>query len=979
MIAKATMTMKRVIMRFLRSQRLFVFFALVATVGSTNVLAANTASFIGTDLVTQGNWKSVYGSDGYAIISDSTNYPAYAQVLATGKHDYVWAAQPDTDPRALQRGVAAGRIAATWFSSTSFAVDVNVTDGNLHNVALYNLDWDSTARAQRVDILDGNSGSVLDSRTVTGFNGGQYLIWTVSGHITIRITRTAGDNAVLSGLFFGTAGATLPPTITRLSSSANPAVVGTPVTLTATVTGTSPSGSVNLADNGNPLAGCTSLVLTGSGNVSTTACTTSSLAAGTHSIVANYSGDAANQPSSSAVLAQVVTTVQVSKPAVTTYHNDVSRTGTTLSESILNTSNVNIATFGKLVSHQVDGKIYAQILYVPDVTIPGNGLHNVVYVSTLNNSVYAFDADNVTTSDPLWHVNLGPTVPVVIYYGLFTENIGILSTPVIDAASQTLFVVAETSTGSNTIFQLHALDLTTGKELFNGPATISGSVQGTGAGSVNGLLNFAPEMHLQRPGLLLLNGNVYISFGSHDDMPPWHGWMFSYNMTSLQRTSIMCMSPTTDSSAIWQGGVAPTADASGNIYVITGNGPLDATTGGQDFGDSFVKLSTTNGLKVLDYFSPSNQAYLDAIDGDLGSGGPLLIPGTSLLVGGGKDGRLFLVDSNNMGEFSVTDRVVQKWGATNGIFSGNVYYNSRLYVWGQNDALKVFAFNGSTFNTTPVSQGTTLIPFANSNEPAMSLSANGLTTGTGIIWATYSENGLSNGGQYPGILRAFDATDVTHELWNSDKASYRDAVGSWAKWSPPTIANGKVYLGTFDNVFQVYGLRTGNTPTAVVSFIGTDLVTQGNWKSVYGSDGYAIISDNTNYPAYAQVLATGKHDYVWAAQPDTDPRALQRGVATGRIAATWSDPTSFNVEVNLTDGNPHDVALYNLDWDSNARAQRVDILDWNSGSVLDSRIVTGFNGGQYLIWTVRGHITIRITRTAGANAVLSGIFFDVAQ
>ena len=264
-----------------------------------------TASFVGTDTTTQGNWKGVYGSDGYNVIGDTTSYPAYAQVTAAGATAYVWASQ-STDPRALLRGVTTGRIAATWYSATSFTVDVNLTDGNPHRVALYNLDWDTTARAQRIDILDASSGSVLDSRSVTNFHGGQYLVWTLSGHVTIRITMTAGYNAVLSGLFFDAPASTLPATTTTLASSLNPATVGTPVTLTASVTGTNPTGSVSLADGGSALSGCTSLALSGSGNTRTAACTTSSLAAGTHSLVASYSGDAANAPSSSTTLAQVV-------------------------------------------------------------------------------------------------------------------------------------------------------------------------------------------------------------------------------------------------------------------------------------------------------------------------------------------------------------------------------------------------------------------------------------------------------------------------------------------------------------------------------------------------------------------------------------------------------------------------------------------------------------------------------------------------
>jgi hypothetical protein len=508
-------------------------------------------------------------------------------------------------------------------------------------------------------------------------------------------------------------------------------------------------------------------------------------------------------PASATMLAQV---------AVTTQHNDLNRTGANLNETILNTSNVNASMFGKLFSRSVDGQIYAQPLYVPNVTIPAKGVHNVVYVCTEHNSAYAFDADDAAASAPLWQVNFGPAAKIGIP-GM--AEVGITSTPVIDRASNTMYVVAQSAPGGTIIFQLHALDITNGTEKFNGPVTIQGSVPGTGAGSVSGVLAFDPKMHWQRPGLLLLNGNVYFAFATHgDDAPPYHGWIFGYNSTTLQRTTLLCTTPNGSDGGIWTGGMGLAADAGGNIYTATGNGTMNANSGGHDYGDSILKLGTANGLSVLDYFSPSNQSILDAADADLGSSGSLLIPGTSLGVAGGKDGRLFLFSTANLGQFHATDQVVQGWQATfneitgaGGIFGSDlVYYNSKLYLWGRNDTLKAFAFNGTTFNTTPVSQTVFSIPDGYSNEPAMSISAQGTAPGTAIVWAAYSATGPADGFAYPGILRAFDAADLTRELWNSNQDSARDSSGSWAKWCPPTIANGKVYLATFDNTLNVYGL-----------------------------------------------------------------------------------------------------------------------------------------------------------------------------
>lgn len=520
-------------------------------------------------------------------------------------------------------------------------------------------------------------------------------------------------------------------------------------------------------------------------------------------------------PYSSLLLILALESTLFGQIAVTTYHNDLNRTGANLNENILNTSNVLVNSFGKLFSRTVDGQIYAQPLYVPHLQIPANhGQHNVVYVATEHNSVYAFDADNSAAGIPLWHVNLGPSLLSDATQDVVPE-VGITGTPVIDLRGEALYVVAKTWESGNATFRLHALDLKTGSEKFLGPVKIQGSVPGRGDGSNNGILAFDPFMQHQRPGLLLLNGNVYVAFGGHVDTPPYHGWLFAYTAETLKPVSILCVSPNGYGSGVWQGGVGPAADANGSIYFQTGNGSMDAITGGSDFGDSLVKVSTTSGLAIVDYFTPSNQFALDAHDIDFGSSGPLLIPGTSFGVTGGKDGKLFLFDTKKLGGFHSADQVIQEWQATysllsagaGGIFGGSVYYNQALYVWGARDSLKSFSFDGSTFNTTPTSQSAVTIPYAYSNEPSMSVSANHTAPGTGILWAAHPTEGDANWNDHtPGILRAFDASDLTKELWNSNQNMARDSSGSWAKWAPPTIANGKVYLATFDNILNVYGL-----------------------------------------------------------------------------------------------------------------------------------------------------------------------------
>ncbi len=503
---------------------------------------------------------------------------------------------------------------------------------------------------------------------------------------------------------------------------------------------------------------------------------------------------------------------------VTTYHYNNSRTGVTTGETVLTTSNVNTASFGKLFSMYVDAEIYAQPLYVPTVTIPQQGVHNVLYVATENNSVYAFDANY---GKPLWQVNLGPPM---LYTTCCTAGgttrdmfpqIGITSTPVIDPVAGILYVVAESYENGVTFFRLHALNVGTGQDVLT-PAVIQGSVPGSSSDSSNGTLTFSPISQWQRPALLLVNGNIYVGFGSHQDTEPYHGWLFAYSATTLQQTGILCFAPGGQGNGLWQGGVGLSADTTGNIYIETGNGPFDINTGGTDYGDSILKIGTSSsGLTVLDYFSPSTQLSDNLNDWDLGSSGPLLIPGTSLGVAGGKDGMLYVFSTGNLGGYHSVDQIYQEWQATfdccsppGGFWGGNyIFYNSTLYAFGERDWLKTFAFNGSQFTTTTSSQSPFQVPAEGiSNDPAMSISASGFLAGTGIVWTAFSSDGIADGSIQPGVFYAFDASNVSSVLWSSNQNSSRDYSGSWAKWCPPIVVNGKVYLASFDNLLNVYGL-----------------------------------------------------------------------------------------------------------------------------------------------------------------------------
>ncbi|HZQ24882.1 MAG TPA: hypothetical protein VFA89_18990 [Terriglobales bacterium] len=511
----------------------------------------------------------------------------------------------------------------------------------------------------------------------------------------------------------------------------------------------------------------------------------------------------------------------VAQVAVTTQHNDNNRSGQNLNETVLNTSNVNVSSFGRLFARHVDGQIYAQPLYVPNLVI-GKVKRNVVYVVTEANNVYAFDADDANAFSPLWSVNLGTPVPytdIASYCVDIHPQIGITGTPVIDTVTNTIYVVAKSKdVNTNTFrFMLHALDLISGREKSGSPVTIAGRVKGTGYDSHNGYVQFRPLYHNNRPGLLLLNGVVYVGFGSTCDTQPWHGWVFGYDAATLAQTNIFNATPNGYSGGIWGAGTGLAADAD-NIYIMTGNGTFDATAPvPTDYGDSVVKINVSSGLKAVDYFTPFDQSFLNHNDVDLGSGAPMIIPGTSFIVGIGKDASLRLMDSNNLGQYHGSyNGDLQEFLATTppffAPFMGTpIYWNSPnfgpvIYIWGSGDYLKAYQFSNGLFNETPITQSTTAGVIGYSNSVPLSLSANNSQTGTGIVWAAGPYSGDANQKTVKGIVRAFDATNLGVELWNSQQNATRDAVGLYAKFCPPTVANGKVYVATFSGQLVVYGL-----------------------------------------------------------------------------------------------------------------------------------------------------------------------------
>ena len=637
---------------------------------------------------------------------------------------------------------------------------------------------------------------------------------------------------------------------------------------------------------------------------------------------------------------------------VTTWHNDAGRTGQNLSEAILTPAQVNATNFGLLSNIIVDGKVDAQPLYLSAVSLP-QGVHNVLYIATEHDSVYAVDADNGTV---YWQKSLlgsGETTSDARGCDQVVPEIGITATPAISRSvgpHGTMYLVAMSKDGSGSYHQrIHALDLTTGAEQLSGPVSVQATYPGTGDGSSNGTVTFDPKQYKERPGLLLLNGNLYTSWGSHCDARPYTGWIMTYNQSTLAQTGVFDFAPNGNEAALWNSGAGPAVDASGNVYVALANGTFDTALNGQgfpsqgDFGNGMVKLGMVGGkLAALDYWTMYNSDSESNSDTDLGSGGLMLLPDVTdstgktrhLAVTAGKDSNLYIADRDNMGHYDATNdgTIYQQLSGAlpGGVWSSPAYFNGHIYYGSVGYNLQSFTLNQAKLVGSPVQTTSATFTF-----PGVTPSVSANNQSNGIVWATENTN--------PAVLHAYDANNLSAELYNSNQAgSSRDHFGTGNKYIAPTIANGKVYIGTTNSV-AIFGFVHQSAP-AVAD--GDYVLTNINSKLVLDDPGGST--------------APGTAMYQWPANGGMNQRWFLS--FNGRGYYTIQNVSSH---LFLTDANSSNAQGISLEqsaptnddsqlWSLTAQGGGYVIKNKATGLVADDSGKTTQEGPHLILWGANG-------------------------
>jgi hypothetical protein len=901
-----------------------------STALSQTIWPATTASFFASDTTTKGSWRGTYGSQGYNVIDNAASYPSYAQVSPTGQSDFVWSAST-TDVRGLQKaGAATDRIAATWYSASNFTVDVNLTDNQLHKASLYLLDWDSSGRSERVDVLNFFNGAVLDSRTVTQFTNGIWLSWNVSGFVQFRLTNTSSANAVLSGLFFDQP-LVLPVPSVALSSSSNPSTYGQAVTLRATVsavppaTGT-PTGTVTFMDGAAALG-------TGTLSAGVATLTTSTLTAGTHTITAVYGGDSNFAGASSSALSQVVNRANTSTALTSSVNPSANGQAVTFTATIttaagaptgtvtfadgattlatitlsggsaaFTTSTLAVGSHSITAAYGGDNNFTGSTSTALSQTVNSQAASSTTLTSSANPAPVGQAITLTATVSAVPPATGTPTGTVTFMDGVSVLGTGTLSGGVATLTTSTL------TAGTHSITAVYG-----GNRTFNGSTSPALSQTITGVTSASFVGSDTTTQGTWRGTYGAQGYNVIdnaSSYPSYVQLTPSGQQDYVWSASTTDVRALQKAAPATDR-------IAATWFASSSFSV-----DLNLTDGGtHQIALYLLDFDGNNRSERIDVINPANSNVLNSQTLSSFSGGTYLLWNISGHV-----------------QFRITT-----------LAGGNCVL-SGLFI----DALPVVSSRSPAPGASNVSTATTVtVTFTRAmNGSTITPSTFTLRVGTGNpVPATVSYSG-NTAVLTPNAALAVNTT-YTATLSGTVTDSNGNPIGSDIVWSFTTQSN---------------------PPTA--SFLRTDTTTQGTWRGTYGSSGYNVIDNASSYPSYAQVSASGQQDFIWSAST-TDVRALQKAApATDRIAATWFSSSSFTVDLNLTDGNTHRIALYLLDFDSNTRSERIDVINPVNGNVLNSQTLSSFNGGTYLLWNISGHVQFRITSLAGGNCVLSGLFID---
>jgi fibronectin type 3 domain-containing protein len=670
---------------------------------------------------------------------------------------------------------------------------------------------------------------------------------------------------------------------------------------------------------------------------------------------------------------QLTVTPLASAADVTTYHNDLSRDGQNLQETVLTPSNVNDATFGEEFSYALDGESYSQPLYAQGVNIPGQGVHNVVYVTTENDSVYAFDADS--NSGPngglLWKRSfIGGDVLLLSaadWYNNTEFTFAITGTPVIDPATGTMYLVARTKTqnsdGSFNFFQtLYAIDIATGANKI-APVNCQGSVPGTGDGSVNGVLSFDPLADNQRAALTLANGMVYVSWGSAADIGDYHGWIMAYNAATLSQVAVFCDTPDGEEGGIWQSGGGISVDANGNLFLSTGNGDFSGSLSGPNFGNSAIVLAPATAadpLQVLDYFTPENTAEDNALDLDLGSPGVLLLPDTvgsaqhpHLGLVASKDGTIFLLDIDQLGGYvdpstGLGDNIVQEIPdafAQGGIYGTPCYYDGKIYISGENFATRkfdilVYSISNGVMSSQPIMSVPSVGAYSGG---ILSVSANGTDTSSAVLWAVCYNNGLA-------ILKAFDAETMA-PLYSSDQIPGRDSLGNGVVFEAATVADGKVFAYGSDRLVVYGNAIVPGTTANLTSLAGNNRV-QLNWTAPLGALTYSVLRSTSSGAetvlasgisgtTFTDTTADNGATYYYTVTADN---SYGSGPASNEVTATPYPPVAPPAPQGLSVQPSNTAAL--LSWNLTVGGVSFNILRGTTGGG-ESVVATGVTGLTY--------------------------------